>query len=80
MRAFTDKPRWHAPVHAEISPVGLPAYVAVCDFDRLRGKGLRYTRRLLQASIQTELHYFPETFHGSRKPDSGCQTRQAEAA
>jgi acetyl esterase len=42
-----------------------PAFVTTCQFDPLRDEGIQYAQRLLQAGVQTELHHYPGTFHGS---------------
>ena len=69
----TDKGTEHDPA---ISPYAAPAratdlarlpptYIYVCEFDPLRDEGLYYATRLVQAGVQTELHMYPGTFHGS---------------
>ena len=35
------------------------------EFDPLRDEGINYALNLLRAGVQTELHSFPGTFHGS---------------
>jgi len=35
------------------------------EFDPLRDEGLHYALRLLEAGVQTEVHNYPGTFHGS---------------
>ncbi|WP_330247471.1 MULTISPECIES: alpha/beta hydrolase [unclassified Streptomyces] len=42
-----------------------PAYVSVMEFDPLRDEGIDYARALLAASVPTELHLIPGTFHGA---------------
>ena len=45
---------------------GLPrAYISTMEFDPLRDEGILYALKLMQEGVQTELHSFPGTFHGS---------------
>lgn len=64
-RGADDVPYLAAPARCA-DPSGLPnAYVSTMEFDPLRDEGIEYALRLLQAGVQTELHSFPGTFHGS---------------
>jgi acetyl esterase len=42
-----------------------PAYIYVEEQDPLRDEGIAYANRLMQAGVNTELHVWPGTFHGS---------------
>ncbi len=54
-----------------------PAYVSTMEFDPLRDEGLKYAMRLLQAGVQTEIHSYPGTFHGSSLvPDAAITKRE----
>ncbi len=60
-----EVPACAAPARAQ-DLSGLPsAYISVCEFDPLRDEGIIYAHRLVQASVHTELHLYPGTFHGS---------------
>ncbi|MFF1900352.1 alpha/beta hydrolase [Streptomyces sp. NPDC058228] len=60
-------PGWCALARAgAVTLSGLPpAYVSVMEFDPLRDEGIDYARALLAASVPTELHLIPGTFHGA---------------
>lgn len=60
-----DVPAYAAPARAEDLSGLPPAYVSTMEFDPLRDEGLAYATRLLQAGVQTEIHNYPGTFHGS---------------
>ncbi len=66
-RGADDVPHLAAPARATVKELaGLPpAYVSTMEFDPLRDEGLEYGMKLLQASVSTEVHSFPGTFHGS---------------
>jgi acetyl esterase/lipase len=54
-----------APARA-VDLAGLPpAYVYVEAEDLLRDEDIAYAGRLMQAGVETELHVYPGTFHGS---------------
>jgi len=58
-------PDWAAPARAR-SLAGLPpAFITVNQYDPLRDEGIDYAMRLAQANVQTGLHLYPGTFHGS---------------
>lgn len=42
-----------------------PAYIIVEELDPLRDEGIAYANRLMQAGVNTELHVYPGTYHGS---------------
>ncbi len=65
-----------APARAEDLRGLPPAYVSTMEFDPLRDEGLIYATRMLQQSVQVELHQFPGTFHGSSLfADAGISRR-----
>ena len=66
-RGSDDVPHLAAPLRATVEQLrGLPpAYISVMEFDPLRDEGLLYALNLLRAGVQTEVHSFPGTFHGS---------------
>lgn len=64
-RGADNVPYLAAPARAEDLTGLPPAYVNTMEFDPLRDEGIEYGLRLLQAGVQTELHNFPGTFHGS---------------
>ncbi|MDA2945616.1 MAG: alpha/beta hydrolase [Actinomycetota bacterium] len=71
-----DIPIYAAPSRAD-DLSGLPAaYVSVMEFDPLRDEGIDYASRLLQHGVQTELHAFPGTFHGSSVIRSAAMSRR----
>ena len=58
-------PIYAAPARAD-NLQGLPrTYVSTMEFDPLRDEGILYALKLMQEGVQTELHSFPGTFHGS---------------
>ena len=60
-----DVPIYAAPARAD-NLKGLPrTYISTMEFDPLRDEGILYALKLMQEGIQTELHSFPGTFHGS---------------
>lgn len=42
-----------------------PTFVSVEEQDLLRDEGIQYAQRLSQSGVQTELHVYPGTYHGS---------------
>jgi acetyl esterase len=56
-----------------------PAYVMTVGFDALRDEGLQYAQRLIEAGIPTELHHYPETFHGFDTLSDTAVSRRARA-
>lgn len=64
-RGGNDVPYHAAPARAEDLSNLPPAYVSTMEFDPLRDEGILYALKLMQAGVQTELHSFPGTFHGS---------------
>lgn len=60
----TAAPPYAAPARAT-SLAGLPpTYLLTADIDPLRDEGLAYGLRLITEGVETELHHFPEAFHG----------------
>ncbi|MFF0048845.1 alpha/beta hydrolase [Streptomyces sp. NPDC005498] len=65
VRGTADVSPYAAPARA-VTLSGLPpAYVSVMEFDPLRDEGIDYARALLAASVPTQLHLIPGTFHGA---------------
>jgi len=64
-RGADDVPCHAAPARAQDLSGLPPAYISTMQFDPLRDEGVLYALRLLQAGVNTELHSFPGTFHGS---------------
>lgn len=64
-RGGDNVPYHAAPARAEDLSNLPPAYVSTMEFDPLRDEGILYAMKLMQAGVQTELHTFPGTFHGS---------------
>jgi acetyl esterase len=56
-----------------------PAYVMTSGFDALRDEGLQYAQRLIEAGVPTELHHYPETFHGFDTLVDTAVSRRARA-
>lgn len=56
-----------------------PAYVMTVGIDALRDEGLQYAQRLIEAGIPTELHHYPETFHGFDTLTDTAVSRRARA-
>lgn len=76
-RGAHDVPYHAAPARAEDLSNLPPAYVSTMEFDPLRDEGILYALKLMQAGVQTELHAFPGTFHGSTL-FSGAEISQRE--
>jgi acetyl esterase/lipase len=68
-----------APARAEDLRGLPPAYVMTAGFDALRDEGLQYAQRLIEAGIPTELHHYPETFHGFDTLVDAAVSRRARA-
>jgi acetyl esterase len=64
-RGSKDVPALAAPAREDNLSGLPPAYISTMEFDPLRDEGISYGLKLLQAGVQTELHSFPGTFHGS---------------
>ncbi len=56
-----------------------PAYVMTVGLDALRDEGLQYAQRLIEAGVPTELHHYPETFHGFDTLTDTAVSRRARA-
>lgn len=56
-----------------------PAYVMTVGLDALRDEGLQYAQRLIEAGVPTELHHYPETFHGFDTLTDTVVSRRARA-
>jgi len=67
-----------APARAEDLRGLPPTFISVNQYDPLRDEGIEYARRLAQANVQTELHLYPGTFHGSAGilPTAAVSARQ----
>lgn len=74
-----DVSPYAAPARAEDLSGLPPAYVTVCQFDPLRDEGITYAQRLLQAGVNTELHHYEGTFHGSAMIADSAVTRRMYA-
>jgi acetyl esterase/lipase len=74
-----DVSPYAAPARAEDLSGLPPAYVTVCQFDPLRDEGITYAQRLLQAGVNTELHHYPGTFHGSALIADSAVSRRMHA-
>ena len=62
--AWTDILAVAAAARAQ-SLAGLPpTYICVGSLDLFVDEDIEYARRLIQAGVPTELHHYPETFHG----------------
>lgn len=77
-RGADDVPYLAAPARAEDLSNLPTAYISTMEFDPLRDEGILYALKLMQAGVQTELHTFPGTFHGSTL-FSHAQVSQREA-
>jgi acetyl esterase/lipase len=68
-----------APARAE-SLRGLPrAYVMTAELDALRDEGIAFARSLMDAGVPTELHHYPDAFHGFDTLANGTASRRARA-
>lgn len=79
-RGGADVPYLAAPARATVDELrGLPpAYISTMEFDPLRDEGILYALNLLRAGVQTEIHSFPGTFHGSSMvPTAEVSQREA---
>ncbi len=68
-----------APAHSKDLRGLPPAYVMTAGFDALRDEGLQYAQRLIEAGVPTELHHYPETFHGFDTLADTAVSRRARA-
>jgi len=50
---------------AKIIPNLPSTFISIEEQDLLRDEAIEYAQRLMQAGINTELHVYPGTFHGS---------------
>jgi len=62
---FGDTPSYAAPARAKIIPKLPSTFISVEEQDLLRDESIVYAQRLMQAGVNTELHVYPGTFHGS---------------
>jgi len=60
-----DIPIYAAPARATDLSGLPPTYISTNEYDPLRDEGIDYAVRLMQAGVNTELHCFPGTWHGS---------------
>lgn len=59
---------------------GLPrAYVMTAQLDALRDEGIAFAQRLMDAGVPTELHHYPDAFHGFDTLANGTVSRRARA-
>jgi acetyl esterase/lipase len=77
--AGANVPAYAAPARAKDLSGVPPACVTVMEFDPLRDEGIAYAQALLQAGVQTELHCYPGTFHGSSLVRTAAISRRQEA-
>ncbi len=61
----SNVPIYASPARAEDLRELPPTYLSTMEFDPLRDEGILYALKLMQQGVQTELHSFPGTFHGS---------------
>ena len=57
-----------------------PAFISVEEQDLLRDEALLYAQRLMQSDVNTELHVYPGTFHGSILSFPDAQINQQHMA
>jgi acetyl esterase/lipase len=53
-----------------------PAFVSASQFDPLRDEDITYAQRLLQAGVNTDLHHYGGTFHGSAVIETAAVSRR----
>jgi len=65
-----------APARAEDLSGLPPAFVSASQFDPLRDEDITYAQRLMQAGVNTDLHHYAGTFHGSAIVENATVTRR----
>jgi len=60
-----ETPSYAAPARTKIIPNLPSTFISIEEQDLLRDEAIEYAQRLMQAGINTELHVYPGTFHGS---------------
>ena len=78
-RGADDVPYHAAPARAEDLSGLPPAYINTMEFDPLRDEGVAYAVKLMRDGVNTELHSFPGTFHGSSLFSSARISRRESA-
>ncbi|MGH1469649.1 MAG: alpha/beta hydrolase [Cellvibrionaceae bacterium] len=76
-RGSDDVPEQAAPARAKDLRDLPPAFVSAMEFDPLRDEDVAYALRLMQSGVQTELHSYPGTFHGSSMFPAEVTKRQS---
>ena len=62
---FGETPSYAAPARTKVIPKLPSTFISVEEQDLLRDESIIYAQRLMQAGVNTELHVYPGTFHGS---------------
>jgi len=62
---FGETPSYAAPARTKTIPNLPSTFISVEEQDLLRDESIVYAQRLMQAGVNTELHVYPGTFHGS---------------
>ena len=62
---FGETPSYAAPARTKTIPNLPSTFISVEEQDILRDESIVYAQRLMQAGVNTELHVYPGTFHGS---------------
>ncbi|WP_236791409.1 alpha/beta hydrolase [Amycolatopsis sp. GM8] len=71
-----DVSPYAAPARAEDLSGLPPTFVVTSQFDPLRDEGIAYAQRLMQAGVNTELHHYPGTFHGSSLVEAAAVSKR----
>ncbi|WP_107658221.1 alpha/beta hydrolase [Nocardia suismassiliense] len=70
-----DVSAYAAPARAHDLTNMPPTHISAMQFDPLRDEDIDFAQRLLQAGVNTELHCYPGTFHGSHLTDAAISRR-----